>query len=59
LWYGATAGDAAAIGFDDSHIQRQIEQPEERRLLPHSQLLREEALAVFHLWQESGLRVDY
>lgn len=59
VWYGATAADAAAIGFDDSRIHRQIRLPEERRLLPHDQLLRDEALAVFRLWRESGLRVDY
>jgi tRNA(Arg) A34 adenosine deaminase TadA len=59
VWYGATAQDAAAIGFDDSHIQRQVKQPEERRLLSHGQLLRGEALVVFRLWRESGSRVDY
>ena len=59
LWYAATGEDAAAIGFDDQHIHGQLAAPEAERLIGHGQLLRDEALAVFRRWRESGLRVDY
>jgi guanine deaminase len=59
IWYAATGRDAAAIGFDDHHIACQMAEPEERRLIGHGQLLRDEALAVFRLWRDSELRVDY
>jgi tRNA(Arg) A34 adenosine deaminase TadA len=59
VWYAATAQDAETIGFDDSHIHRQLVMPREQRLLPQGQLLREEALAVFRQWYKSGSRVEY
>ncbi len=59
LWYGATSQDAAAIGFDDHHIQCQLAEPEADRLMGHGQMLRDEALAVFRQWRDSELRVDY
>ena len=59
VWYAASTVDAAAVGFDDAHIHRQVRLPEEHRLLPHDRLLAEEALEVFRLWRDSKLRVDY
>lgn len=59
VWYAATAGDAADIGFDDSHIHDQLKLPEEMRRLPHEHLLRDEALKVFRQWHDSEQRVQY
>jgi guanine deaminase len=59
IWYAATARDAAAIGFDDTQIRHQLRQPERLRSLPCGQLLRDEALAVFHRWRYGDTRVEY
>jgi len=57
--YAATIRDAADMGFDDGRILDALAGREGGLDLPASQLLREEALEVFRLWQCSPLRVDY
>ncbi len=59
IWYAADSSDAAAIGFDDRHIQQQIGRAEVLRSLGHGQLLRDEALEVFRLWHALPGREDY
>lgn len=48
--FGNTRADAAAIGFDDDHIYRQIELPAGRRAITMTPLLRAEARASFETW---------
>lgn len=48
--WGCGRQDAAAIGFDDDLIYRQIALPMERRQMPCRQMLRDEARAVFEAW---------
>jgi guanine deaminase len=59
IWYAALTQDAAAVGFDDSHIQDELSRPEKLRDLPQTPLLRAEALPIFKLWRDSERRVDY
>lgn len=59
IYYGNTKEDAAAIGFDDHFIYQELEQPMEKRQLPVKQLLRNEALAAFRLWEESPMKETY
>ena len=59
IWFAATAGDAAAIGFDDEALYRELRLPPAERRIPSGQLLREEALAVFREWREKEDRVVY
>ncbi len=59
VFYGNTRGDAAAIGFDDDFIYRQIPLPPEERALAMQPLLREEALGTFKAWQAKTDKVRY
>src|ERR1700753_3601925 len=53
IYYANEKVDAAKIGFDDHFIYDKIDLPMEKRKLPHTQLLRDEALGAFRLWEES------
>jgi tRNA(Arg) A34 adenosine deaminase TadA len=44
--------DAAAIGFDDDFIYKEIELPITKRSIPTNQLLRNEGVKVFNAWDE-------
>ena len=59
IWFAATAGDAADIGFDDEALYRELRLPPAERCIPSGQLLREEALAVFREWRDKADRVLY
>lgn len=59
VFYAGTRGDAAAAGFDDSHFYEQVCRPMDARQLPMKQLLGEDALAAFRLWQASPNAVRY
>jgi len=59
VYYGNTRGDAAAIGFDDDFIYRQIPLPPEQRAVAMQPLLRDEAQATFRTWQEKADKVRY
>lgn len=59
VYYAADRHDAAQIGFDDEFIYQEVNKhPEMRRLKTH-QILRQEALSVFHLWQNMEDKVLY
>lgn len=51
IFYGATAADAAAAGFDDSFIYDELRRPAAARHIPMKQLLPTEALAAFDAWR--------
>ena len=57
--YAATRDDAAAAGFDDSLIYRELALGAESRTLPSEQLLREEGGRAFAAWREWAGRVEY
>ncbi|CCH52316.1 CMP/dCMP deaminase zinc-binding protein [Fibrisoma limi BUZ 3] len=57
--YGAFHSDAAKAGFDDQFIYEEIEKPREQRHIPMTQLLRDEADAVFQEWQASEGKTLY
>lgn len=59
LFYGNTASDAAAVGFDDSFIYREFALPPAERRLRAEALLRDEALATFRAWEENADRTEY
>jgi len=59
LYYANTRSDAAAIGFDDEFIYRQISLPPEKRAMTVRSLLREEALTVFDAWRLKPDRIAY
>jgi tRNA(Arg) A34 adenosine deaminase TadA len=59
VYFGNTAADAAAIGFDDSFIYRQLEVSLDERAIPMVQLMREEALSAFQEWERKSDRISY
>ena len=59
VYFGATHADAARIGFDDSFIYDQLRVPSEARMIPMTELLREEALAAFVEWERKADRIPY
>ena len=59
VYFGGTAADAAAVGFDDSFIYRQLAIPMSERAVPMVPLMREEALAAFREWERKSDKVPY
>ncbi|HEB97462.1 MAG TPA: nucleoside deaminase [Sedimenticola thiotaurini] len=59
ICYGATAADAAAIGFDDGWLYRELARPRGERRMPMEQALRDEVLAVFRQWEASDRKLLY
>ncbi|MDR3697303.1 nucleoside deaminase [Mucilaginibacter sp.] len=56
IYYANTKTDAAQIGFDDHMIYRELECDLAGRKLPFEQVLRDEAFAIFKLWETSALK---
>ncbi len=59
VYFGNTAADAAAIGFDDSFIYQQLGVSLDERAIPMVQLMREEALSAFQEWERKSDRISY
>jgi len=59
IYYGNTKQDAADINFDDKYIYDELDRSLDKRHLPMSQLLREEAIKVFQKWAEKNDKVLY
>jgi tRNA(Arg) A34 adenosine deaminase TadA len=57
--FGATAADAAAAGFDDARLYREVAATPAQRALPMSGLLRESALESFALWRSLPGKTPY
>lgn len=59
VFYGGTAGDAAAAGFDDAFIYEELKRPQETRRIPMTGILRDEALAIFLAWKQLENKTAY
>jgi len=59
VYFANTRADAAAIGFDDDFIYRQIPLPPERRSVAMTQLLRDAAQASFREWEAKKDKTPY
>jgi tRNA(Arg) A34 adenosine deaminase TadA len=59
IFFGNTDDDAAAVGFDDSFLYDELALPRDRRRIPITQLMPDEALASFRAWASSQERIDY
>lgn len=59
VFYAATGEDAARFGFDDSLICGELRRPIADRKIPMKQMMREEALRIFPLWNESPNKIEY
>ena len=59
VFFGGSAADAAAAGFDDAFIYRELGLPHADRKIPFLPLMREEALACFRAWEAQPNRLNY
>lgn len=59
IFYGNTAADAAAAGFDDSFLYAEIAKPHNTRELPIIRLLGDKALESFRAWKQQSGRIEY
>ena len=59
IYYANTKTDAAAIGFDDQFIYEELDRPMHLRKLPILQMLRDEALQAFKLWEINEGKTHY
>ncbi len=59
IFYGNTAADAAAAGFDDAFLYDEMKLPIERRSIPTTNLLRDQAISSFNAWREFAGRIEY
>ena len=59
VYFGNADADASKIGFDDSLIYRELAQPHSQRKIPMIQMMREQALAAFHAWENKPNKIEY
>ncbi|GGI24148.1 nucleoside deaminase [Pedobacter mendelii] len=59
IYYANTKADAAHIGFDDKFIYEELDKPMDKRTLPVVQMMRDDAMEAFKLWETSPMRRDY
>jgi guanine deaminase len=59
IYFGNVAADAAAVGFDDSFIYRELDHPLTQRSIPMVQMMREQALSAFRAWQDKPNKIPY
>jgi tRNA(Arg) A34 adenosine deaminase TadA len=59
IYYANTKNDAEDIGFSDKFIYDELDKPMEKRVLPVIQMMRNEGLEAFKLWETSPMRIEY
>ena len=59
IYYADTRNDAKKINFDDSLIYSEISKKNEDRKIPIKQMLRDEALKAFEIWNKKTDKIEY
>jgi guanine deaminase len=59
IFYGCSATDAAAAGFDDAFLYAEMKRPMDQRTIPAVNLLPAQAISSFHAWRDYAGRIDY
>ena len=59
IYYANTRDDAKKINFDDSLIYSEFSKKIEDRKIPIKQMLREEALKAFEIWDKKKDKIEY
>lgn len=59
VYYGASREDAASAGFDDSRLYGQAALRPDKRTMPMTGLMRDEALEAFRAWAAKSDRIVY
>jgi tRNA(Arg) A34 adenosine deaminase TadA len=59
VYFGNTQNDASQIGFDDEEIYRELTRPILQRKLPLEQVLHDESIKVFEVWEHHPNKIMY
>lgn len=59
MYFANTKDDAKDIGFDDSFIYEELSLPRDRRKLPSEEMMRNEAIRAFEMWDGKEDKVEY
>jgi tRNA(Arg) A34 adenosine deaminase TadA len=59
IFFGSSAADAAAAGFDDAFLYEEMKRPLNQRRIPAITLLPEKAISSFDAWRTYAGRIDY
>ena len=59
VYYANTRQDAQKIDFDDSLIYSEFQKSIDKRKIPMAQMMRDEALKAFELWEKKTDKVKY
>jgi tRNA(Arg) A34 adenosine deaminase TadA len=59
IYYANTRKDAQKIDFDDSLIYSEFQKSIDKRKIPMAQMMRDEALKAFELWEKKTDKVKY
>jgi tRNA(Arg) A34 adenosine deaminase TadA len=59
IFYGSSAADAAAAGFDDAFLYEELKRPIGQRKIFTANLLPEKAISSFDAWRAHASRIDY
>ena len=59
IFYANTRDDAKKINFDDSLIYSEIPKKNEEKKIPMKQMMRNEALKAFDLWDKKTDKIEY
>ena len=59
IFYANNREDAKKINFDDSLIYSEISKKNEDRKIPIKQILRDEALKAFEIWDKKTDKIEY
>ena len=59
IFYANTREDAKKINFDDSLIYSEISKKNEDRKIPIKQMLRDEAIKAFEIWDKKTDKIEY
>lgn len=59
VYFASTGDDAARYGFDDTLIREQLQLPMPQKKIPMTQIMRDEALEVFPLWEQKADKIPY
>lgn len=59
MYFANTKDDAKDIGFDDSFIYEELALPRDRRRLSSEEMMRNEAIRAFEMWESKEDKVEY
>lgn len=59
VYFGNTAADSSKAGFDDSLIYVEISRPHPQRKIHMIQLMRDQALEAFRVWEQQSNKLSY